>query len=112
MDSLSIIPFKTFVKDVKKLKKRYKNILNDIEEFKKIIKDNPTVGTSLGHGVYKVRVKNSNKNQGKSGGYRVITCFIDENNTLYLVKMYDKSEIESIKTSKLLEIIEDELGVH
>ncbi len=33
MDSLSIIPFKTFVKDVKKLKKRYKNILDDIEEF-------------------------------------------------------------------------------
>ncbi len=54
MDSLSIIPFKNFVKDVKKLKKKYKNILDDIEEFKRVIEDNPTVGTSLGHGVYDV----------------------------------------------------------
>ena len=112
MDSLSIIPFKTFVKDVKKLKKRYKNILDDIEEFKTLLEDNPTVGTwYLGHGLYKIRVKNSDKNQGKSGGYRVITCFIDENHTVYLVKMYDKGEIDNIKTSKLFEIIEDELGM-
>jgi len=40
----------------------------------------------------------------------VITCFIDENSMVYLVKMYDKGEIESIKTSKLMELIEDELG--
>jgi len=110
MDELSIIPFKTFVRDVKKLKKRYKNILNDIEELKKILLDTPDIGTSLGHGIYKIRVKNSNKNQGKSGGYRVITCFIDEDNTIYLVRMYDKGEIETIKTSKLIEIIEDELN--
>jgi len=110
MDELSIIPFKTFVRDVKKLKKRYKNILDDIEEFKQILLDTPGIGTSLGHGIYKVRVKNSNKNQGKSGGYRVITCFIDEYNTIYLVRMYDKGEIETIKTSKLIEIIEDELN--
>ena len=110
MDELSIIPFKTFVRDVKKLKKRYKNILSDIEEFKNILLETPDIGTSLGHGIYKVRVKNSSKNQGKSGGYRVITCFIDENSMVYLVKMYDKGEIESIKTSKLMELIEDELG--
>jgi mRNA-degrading endonuclease RelE of RelBE toxin-antitoxin system len=110
MSELSIIPFKTFVRDVKKLKKRYKNILNDIEKLKQILLDTPDIGTSLGHGIYKVRVKNSDKNQGKSGGYRVITCFIDEDNTIYLVRMYDKGEIDTIKTSKLIEIIEDELN--
>ena len=110
MDKLSIIPFKTFLKDVKQLKKRYKNILDDIEDFKIILENTPTIGISLGYGVYKVRIKNRNKNQGKRGGYRIITCFIDENNTVYLVKMYDKSEIESIKTNKLLEIIKEELG--
>jgi len=110
MSEPSIIPFKTFVRDVKKLKKKYKNILSDLEEFKNILLETPNIGHSLGHGIYKVRVKNSNKNQGKSGGYRVITCFIDKNDTIYLVKMYDKGEIESIKTSKLLEIIEEELN--
>jgi mRNA-degrading endonuclease RelE of RelBE toxin-antitoxin system len=109
MNSISIIPLKTFVRDVKKLKKRYKNILDDIEEFKNLLIETPTLGTSLGHGIYKIRVKNSNKNQGKSGGYRIITCFIDEDYTVYLVKMYDKGEIDSIKTSKLMEIIEEEL---
>ena len=110
MDNLSIIPFKSFVKDIKKLKKRYKNILNDIEEFKNTLISNPNIGISLGNGIYKVRVKNSNKNQGKSSGYRVITCFIDENNIVYLVKIYDKSEIANIKTSKLIELINDELS--
>ena len=71
MNSISIIPLKTFVRDVKKLKKRYKNILNDIEEFKNLLIKTPTLGTSLGHGIYKIRVKNSNKNQGKrAGDYR------------------------------------------
>ena len=110
MDKPSIIPFKTFVKDVKQLKKRYKNILDDIEEFKIILENTPTIGTALGYGLYKVRIKNRNKNQGKRGGYRVITCFIDDNDTIYLVKMYDKSEIENIKTQKLLEIIKEELA--
>lgn len=110
MAELSIVPFKTFVKDVKKLKKRYKNILEDIQEFKASLEENPMLGESLGHSIYKVRVKNSNKNQGKSGGYRVITCFIGENNTVYLVKMYDKSEIESIKTDVLIAIVDEELN--
>jgi len=107
---MQIIPFKSFVKDVKKLKKRYKNILNDIENLKLELENNPTIGTSLGHGIFKVRVKNSDKNQGKSGGYRVITLFMDEEGILYLVKMYDKGEIETIKTSTLSEIIEGELS--
>jgi len=107
---MHIIPFKSFVKDVKKLKKRYKNILNDIENLKLELENNPTIGTSLGHGIFKVRVKNSDKNQGKSGGYRVITLFMDEEGILYLVKMYDKGEIETIKTSTLSEIIEGELS--
>lgn len=110
MNKLSIVPFQSFVKDVKKLKKRYKNILKDIEVFKALLEENPMVGESLGHGIYKVRVKNSDKNQGKSGGYRVITCFIDENNTVYLVRMYDKSDIESIQTATLVSIVEEELN--
>ena len=110
MSDPSIVPFKTFVRDVKKLKKRYKNILDDIEKFKVLLEENPMSGESLGHGIYKVRVKNSSKNQGKSAGYRVITCFIDDDNTIYLVKMYDKSDIESIKTVDLISIVEEELN--
>jgi len=34
------------------MKKRYKNILEE----------NPKLGESLGYGIYKIRVKNSNKN--------------------------------------------------
>ncbi|HHH20027.1 MAG TPA: hypothetical protein ENK86_05925 [Campylobacterales bacterium] len=110
MNKISIIPFKSFVKDVKKLKKKYKNILHDIECFQNELHENPFIGESLGQGIHKVRIKNSDKNQGKSGGYRVITCFIDENNTVYLVRMYDKSDIESIKTATLIAIIEEELN--
>jgi len=106
---MKIIPFKHFVKDVKKLKKKYKNILNDIELFQKEIKLNPTMGTSLGNGMFKIRVANSNKNQGKSGGYRIITFYTDNQGLLYLLRIYDKSEISTIKTSALIEIIKSEL---
>jgi mRNA-degrading endonuclease RelE of RelBE toxin-antitoxin system len=51
---------------------------------------------------------NSSRNIGKSGGFRVITYFIDENNVVYLVEIYDKSSIESISVQELKDVLDRE----
>ncbi|MBL0721601.1 MAG: type II toxin-antitoxin system RelE/ParE family toxin [Sulfurovum sp.] len=90
--SYKIIPSDEFKKNVKSLKKQYKNIKQDIELFADELIENPFIGTTLGNNSYKVRIKNSNNNKGKSAGYRVITYIIDEENKIYLVTIYSKSE--------------------
>ena len=63
----------TFEKELKALSKKYKSLKGDIEKLKKEIEENPLLGTSLGGGYRKIRLNITSKNQGKSGGARVIT---------------------------------------
>lgn len=54
-----------------------------------IIAANPTGGVSLGSGLYKVRVPR--EGSGKSGGYRIITLYVSENNPVILLAVLSKS---------------------
>jgi hypothetical protein len=56
---------------------------------------NPKQGSKLAHGLYKVRIKNTDNNKGKSAGYRIITYSIIEDE-IFLVDIYSKSEMENI----------------
>ncbi|MEO1954847.1 MAG: type II toxin-antitoxin system RelE/ParE family toxin [Campylobacterales bacterium] len=97
-----------FEKDVKKLKKRYPKIKNNLTELINLLTSNPELGTSLGDNIFKIRVPNSSIPTGKSGGFRVITYYkVDE--ILYLITMYSKTEFENILTEKLKQIIKEEL---
>ena len=103
--SYKIIPSDEFKKNVKSLKKRYKNIKQDIECLAEELVKNPFMGTELGNNTYKVRIKNSNNNKGKSAGYRVITYIIDEESKIYLVTIYSKSEQDNIIDTALKKLI-------
>ena len=50
------------------------------------------MGTELGHNFYKIRITISGTNKGKSGGARVITYFILNQETVLLMEIYLKSE--------------------
>jgi len=63
------------------------------------------MGTKLGSNTFKIRVKNSNNNKGKSAGYRMITYCINEQNELFLVTIYSKTEKENILDLELKELI-------
>jgi hypothetical protein len=69
------------------------------------LKENPTLGTALGNNAYKIRLSISSKNRGKSGGARVITYFITEDNELYLLSIYDKSNQTSISDESIRMLI-------
>ncbi len=98
-----------FDKDVKKLKKRFPNIKNDLKELIVELKESPTLGTHLANGFYKIRLKNSSIPTGKSGGFRVITYYVHDE-ILYLVSMYAKNDTDTILIDKLRDIVVKEIG--
>ena len=62
--------------------------------------------TTIKSNIFKVRLKNSDKNRGKSAGYRVYYYLkIDEK--VFLLTIYDKSEIEMINEEILNQLIKD-----
>ena len=90
---------KVFELNFKRLSKKYCSLIDDLEEFKKILLENPNVGDDLGENVRKVRMAIASKNKGKRGGARVITytVLVDwENLKIYLLTIYDKGEQDNI----------------
>jgi hypothetical protein len=66
----------------------------------------PQTGTALGNDTYKIRLSIKSKGKGKSGGGRIITYVVKENKEVYLLTIYDKSELESIDDKTLKNIIQ------
>lgn len=94
----------SFSKQLKKLSKKYPSIKLDYANFLEILKINPQLGSSLGNNCYKVRMKITSKQQGKSSGARVITYVLIKEPTITLLDIYDKSEKDSI-THKELQVL-------
>ena len=93
-----------FGREVKRLSKKYRSFLDDLENFQKELLENPTMGDNLGNNVRKVRMAITSKGKGKSGGARVITCNVlvnFENAEIYLLTIYDKSEQQSISKEEV-----------
>ncbi len=93
-----------FKKSFRKLLKKDKKLLDEYERLIGDLETNQNLGTDLGNGRYKIRLKNSSNNKGKSAGYRVIT-YTKIKDTIVLVYIYSKSNEESVSTHKIDEII-------
>lgn len=97
-----------FDKQAKKLSKKYKNLKKDLALFITNFESIDRQATLIYENLYKVRLINSNKNKGKSSGYRVY-YYVKHKENIYLVTIYDKSEITMIDESMLIKIIKNEL---
>ena len=51
-----IIPTKTFKRDFKPLLKKYRSLLDDLEQFKNELLENPEMGDDLGNNTRKIRM--------------------------------------------------------
>lgn len=94
-----------FKKEAKRLAKKYPSLKNDLQTLGEQLLDNPTIGITLGHDVYKIRMPIASKRKGKSGGARVITFVRIVNETIYLVTIYDKGELENLTKDDILAIL-------
>ncbi|MEA5461803.1 type II toxin-antitoxin system RelE/ParE family toxin [Arcicella sp. LKC2W] len=106
MNELLITFTPDFKREYKRLAKKYVSLDSDMKEFIEELKETPTLGTPLGNNAFKIRLAISSKNKGKSGGARIITYFLSEDNELYLLSIYDKSEHESISDKAIKSLIE------
>jgi mRNA-degrading endonuclease RelE of RelBE toxin-antitoxin system len=95
-----------FSKQLKKLAKKYKNIKKDLLEFMNDFDEIHQKAISIKTNIFKVRVKNSDKNKGKSAGYRIY-YYLKINEKVFLLTIYDKSEIEMINEEILNKMIKD-----
>jgi mRNA-degrading endonuclease RelE of RelBE toxin-antitoxin system len=98
-----------FKKEAKKLIKKYASLRAEIAELGKELAENPTTGTPLGNDVYKIRLAIASKNKGKSGGARVISFVKIINETVFLLSIYNKGEVDSLTDKEIKELIKDYL---
>ena len=81
--------------------------LDVLEE--RLIQDIKELGVNLSENVYKARIANSNKDSGKSGGYRLITYLKLLDKKLILIYIYDKSNFENISESEIDRLVLESL---
>ncbi len=97
----------------KRLIKKFNTLETEIDELAEQLLENPAMGTSLGAGLYKIRLASKSKGGGKSGGFRVITYLITEREDgidIHLITMFDKSEESSIQKDTLVKIVKQLFG--
>jgi hypothetical protein len=106
LQGLKVEETETFSKCLKKLQKRFKNIQKDCDKFIEGIDTVDSLGTSLGNGIYKVRIANSDKKSGKSAGYRLVSYLKLTDSELYLMYIYDKSDTDNISEKQIDELFQ------
>lgn len=94
-----------FVRNSKRLGKRYRSWADDFAELLTGLRLNPTQGAPLGRNCYKVRLAIASKGKGKSGGARVLTYVKVVGETVYLLTVYDKSEREDLAPDELNDLL-------
>lgn len=99
-----------FERQAKALRKRYRSFEADYADFLDSIEKNPFQGTSLGEGIYKVRMQITSKGKGKSGGARVLTWAVTQqgdNITVTFLTIYDKSEYSNVSDRYIKSLVKE-----
>lgn len=104
--SFRIVPTERFKKEVKRLSKKFPSLKADLAELNETLSNQPDIGTPLGNNCYKIRLAIRSKGKGKSGGGRIITYLVNTNNEVYLLTIYDKSELDNIDDKILKNLIQ------
>ncbi len=98
-----------FIKEAKKLIKKYASLRTEIAKLGEELAENPTMGTSLGNDVYKIRLAIASKGKGKSGGARIVSFvkIIDE--TVYLLSIYNKGDRDNLTDNEIESLLSEYL---
>ncbi|MHA4738344.1 type II toxin-antitoxin system RelE family toxin [Dyadobacter sp. MSC1_007] len=110
--SFKVEASENFARELKRLAKKYLSLKNDVSELLHGLSVDPLQGTALGRNCFKIRLAIKSKGKGKSGGARVISCVIVVTETVMLLSIYDKSEIENISSQDLTALINSNTGHH
>ncbi|MEG4529850.1 type II toxin-antitoxin system RelE/ParE family toxin [Microcoleus sp. D2_18a_D3] len=96
-----------FQRDLRTLAKRYRNIRNDIQPVIEQLQAGELPGSripGMEYEIFKVRIKNSDIQKGKSAGYRAI-YYLKTSDSIVLVTIYSKSDLSDIAAETVREIL-------
>lgn len=96
-----LIATENFDRQLKRLAKKHSSLKKDLAGLFKSLETEPQQGDALGLGCYKIRLAIRSKNKGKSGSGRVITYVQIDDQAVYLLSIYDKSEKENLVDGEL-----------
>jgi len=98
----------TFSKCLKTLKKKYRRVKDDLLEVIRQLEADPTIGDPIPgwrRDVWKVRVASSDIKRGKSGGFRVIYLWKEQEQDIYLLSMYSKSAKQDMTVKEIRNLL-------
>jgi len=101
----NIVTIPPFDRQMKRLSKKYPSLKAEYSALIDELEENPEKGIHIGNNCFKIRLAIASKGRGKSGGARVITHFYIENETVFLLAIYDKSEQDNISDKELRELL-------
>lgn len=107
-----IVALPHFDRRLKRLVKKFRSLSAELSVLEKALEDNPRQGKDLGSGFYKIRLASKSKGTGKSGGFRVVTYYVEQvgnEEIVYLVTIYDKSEEGNVAKADLVTIVQEAL---
>ena len=103
--SFNVKALSVFERQARRLIRKYPSLKKELQTLIDELKEVPEKGTTIGHGCYKVRLAIASKGKGKSGGARVVTHVVFKEGTVYLLSIYDKSDIENLTDNEVLELV-------
>lgn len=109
--SYSFVVSSYFVREAKRLSKKYPSFKKDLAVFQDSLLANPLQGVELSPGIRKLRMAVKSKGKGKSGGVRIITynmLVTEHEGTIVLLLLYDKEDASTVKLDVVKEILQEE----
>jgi mRNA-degrading endonuclease RelE of RelBE toxin-antitoxin system len=97
----------TFERQLKALAKKYPSLRSDFALLLDQLESDPIQGVGLGNSCRKIRMAITSKNKGRSGGARVIIHIAIRDRRVWLLTIYDKSEVESISTQEIKLLLDE-----
>jgi len=98
-----------FEKSLKRLNKKYPSLKADYKSFLKELEKNPEIGYEIFPNCRKARIAIKSKGKGKRGGARIIFYFEIVEETIIMLFIYDKSEMENVQTAFIEHILQQYL---
>jgi mRNA-degrading endonuclease RelE of RelBE toxin-antitoxin system len=100
-----------YKQNLRVLSKRFRNIRSDVQPIIEQLEQGNILGDRIGgigedYIVYKLRVRNSNIQKGKSAGYRFIYQ-VESPTSILLLTIYSKSDRDDIAASEIQDIVDN-----
>ncbi len=105
-----IVFAKSFRRSVKRLKKRYPRVKEDVATAIRVIIESPRLGVVIPKtgGIRKLRVRSTDMGRGKSGGFRLLYFLEDHPSPrIYLLLLYAKTDQEDVTRSELQSLLSE-----